>query len=77
MLFESKLKLGEKMSIGEILFATIFLVAFVVCYLLMQKYISYRARSEGLSNDDFVRKEFDETSVRIIEYVSKDWDKEN
>jgi len=77
MLFESKLKLGEKMSIGEILFATIFLVAFVVCYLLMQKYISYRARSEGLSNDDFVRKEFDATSVRIIEYVSKDWDKEN
>ena len=65
------------MSIGEILFATIFLVAFVVCYLLMQKYISYRARSEGLTNDDFVRKEFDATSERIIEFVSKDWDKEN
>ena len=65
------------MSIGEILFATIFLVSFVVCYFLLKKYISYRARSEGLTNDDFVRKEFDATSVRIIEYVSKDWDKEN
>ena len=65
------------MSTGEILFANIFLIAFVVCYLLMQKYISYRARSEGLTNDDFVRKEFDATSERIIEFVSKDWDKEN
>tara|TARA_B100000212_G_C27247742_1_gene478820 strand:- start:416 stop:613 length:198 start_codon:yes stop_codon:yes gene_type:complete len=65
------------MSIGEILFATIFLVAFVVFYILMQKYISYRAKSEGLTNDDFVRKEFDATSERIIEFVSKDWDKEN
>ena len=65
------------MSLGEILFATVFLVAFIVCYFILRKYISYRARSEGLTNDDFVRKEFDATSVRIIEYVSKDWDKEN
>ena len=65
------------MSIGEILYATIFLVAFVVCYFLLQKYISYRASSEGLTNDDFVRKEFDATSVRIIDYVSKNWDEEN
>ena len=65
------------MSIVEMIYAVIFLVAFVVCYFLMQKYISYRARSEGLTNDDFVGKEFDATSERIIEYVSKDWDKEN
>ena len=65
------------MSIGEILYATIFLVAFVVCYFLLTRYISSRAKSEGLTNDDFVRKEFDATSERIIEFVSKDWDKEN
>ena len=67
----------KSLFLAESTLIAIFIISFFVVFRIGKKYITKRAESEGLSNDDFVRKEFDATSVRIIEYVSKDWDKED
>ena len=65
------------MSIEEIMHVIVFLLSFIVCYFLLKKYISKRAKSEGLSSDDYFNKEFDSATVRLMEHISKDWDKED
>lgn len=64
------------LSLSEWLFVSVFILSFSIIYFVTKKFISKKARLEGLTNDELVKRDFDRTSIRLMGFISKNWEDE-
>ena len=64
------------LSLSEWLFVSVFILSFSIIYFVTKNFISKKARLEGLTNDELVKRDFDRTSIRLMGFISKNWEDE-